>query len=242
MCYHPGFAAFMKLIDVTVPLDASLPTYPGNTPFSIEAVKRIARGDSSNVSTLHMSAHTGTHVDAPRHYFDESAGVEGLALELMLGRARVVEISARSGIGAAELAALDLSDDIRVLFKTSNSRLWGAPEFHQDYVGITAAGAEHLIAHGIKVVGVDYLSVEEFKKPGAPAHRALLGGGAIIIEGLNLREVEPGIYDMLCLPLRVVGADTILYSGQRQYAGPTAPAHGLFLVRVVYNTDATVRA
>ena len=197
----------MKFIDVTVPLDAALPSYPGNTPFSLEAVKRIAQGGSSNVSTLHMSAHTGTHVDAPRHYFDDAPGADALPLEMMLGRTRVVEITSRSGIGSEQLAALDLSDDVRVLFKTSNSRLWGSPDFHPDYVGVTASGAQHLIAHGIKVVGVDYLTVEEFKKPGAPAHHVLLGGGAIIIEGLNLRDVEPGIYDMLCLPLRVVGAD-----------------------------------
>ncbi len=197
----------MKLIDVTVPLDASLPTYPGNTPFVLEAVKRIARGDSSNVSTLHMSAHTGTHVDAPRHYFDEAPGADALPLEMMLGRTRVIEITSRSGIGAEQLADLDLSDDLRILFKTSNSRLWASSDFHTDYVGVTASGAEHLIAHGIRVVGVDYLTVEEFKRPGAPAHHVLLGGGAIIIEGLNLRDVEPGVYDMLCLPLRVVGAD-----------------------------------
>jgi arylformamidase len=197
----------MKLIDVTVPLDANLPTYPGNTPFTLDAVKRIALGGSSNVSTLHMSAHTGTHVDAPRHFFDDGPGADALPLEMMLGRTRVIEISSRSGIGAEELAALDLSDDVRILFKTSNSRLWGSPQFQERYVGVTASGAEYLIAHGIKVVGVDYLSVEEFKKPGAPAHHVLLGGGAIVIEGLNLRDVEPGIYDMLCLPLRVVGAD-----------------------------------
>jgi arylformamidase len=197
----------MKLIDVTVPLDQNLPVYPGNAPFVLEAVKRVARGDSSNVSTLHMSAHAGTHVDAPRHFFDEGPGVEALPLEMLLGRTRVVEITSRAGIGADELADLDLSEDVRVLFKTANSRLWGSPEFHKDYVGVTASGAEHLIAHGIKVVGVDYLTVEEFKKPGAPAHHTLLGGGAIIIEGLNLRDVEPGIYDMICLPLRVVGAD-----------------------------------
>jgi arylformamidase len=197
----------MKLIDVTVPLDATLPVYPGNTPFTIEAIKRIARGDSSNLSTLHMSAHSGTHVDAPRHYFDDGPGTEALPLEMLLGRTRVVELSSRAGIGAEQLADLDLSDDVRILFKTSNSRLWGSPNFRQDYIGVTASGAQYLIAHGIKVVGVDYLTVEEFKKPGAPAHHVLLGGGAIIIEGLNLRDVEPGIYDMLCLPLRVVGAD-----------------------------------
>jgi arylformamidase len=197
----------MKLIDVSVPLDASLPTYPGNTSFTLEAIKRIASGDSSNVSTLHLSAHTGTHVDAPRHFFDNGAGTDALPLELMIGPARVVAIDSRSGIGAKELAGLDFSGDQRVLFKTANSRFWGSPVFHEDYVGVTASGAEHLIASGIRVVGVDYLSVEEFRKPGAPAHRTLLGAGAIVIEGLNLRDVEPGVYEMLCLPLRIVGAD-----------------------------------
>lgn len=197
----------MKLIDVTVPLDSSLPTYPGNTPFSLEAIKRIANGGSSNLSSLHMSAHAGTHVDAPRHFFDDAPGIDGLPLEMLMGRTRVVEITSRSGISADDLAPLDLSEDVRVLFKTPNSRLWGSPDFHTGYVGLTGSGAEHLVSRGIKVVGVDYLSVEEFKKPGAPAHHALLGGGVIVIEGLNLREVEPGIYDMVCLPLRIVGAD-----------------------------------
>jgi arylformamidase len=197
----------MRLIDVSVPLDALLPTYPNNTPFSLEAIKRIARGDSSNVSTLHMSAHSGTHVDAPRHFFDQGAGTEALPLELLIGRARVIEIDSRAGIAAEDLAPIDLSDDIRVLIKTHNSVLWGSPEFHQDYVGVTDSGAKHLVEHGIKVVGVDYLSVEKFHNPGAPAHHVLLGAGTIVIEGLNLREVDPGVYEMFCLPLRVVGSD-----------------------------------
>jgi arylformamidase len=197
----------MKLIDVSVPLDASLPTYPGNTPFSLEAIKRLARGESSNVSTLHMSAHTGTHVDAPRHFFDGAAGVDLLPLEMLIGRVRLIEIRSRKGIGPDELSAVDLSEDVRVLIKTPNSRLWGSPEFNPDYVGVTEAGAKHLIGQGIKVLGVDYLSVEQFKQPGAPAHHVLLGGGTIVIEGLNLRDVEPGVYEMFCLPLRIVGAD-----------------------------------
>ena len=196
----------MKLIDVSVPLDAQLPTYPHNTPFALEAIKRLANGDSSNVSTLHMSAHTGTHVDAPRHFFDSGQGTESLALELLIGRARVIEVSSR-GISAEDLAAVDLSDDIRVLIKTRNSRLWGSPEFHTDYVGVTESGARHLVEHGIKLLGVDYLSVERYKTPGAPAHHVLLGSGIIVIEGLNLRDVEPGLYDLYCLPLRIVGSD-----------------------------------
>jgi len=197
----------MKLIDVSVPIDASLPTYPGNTPFSLEPIKRLARGDSSNVSTLHMSAHSGTHVDAPRHFFDSGTGVEGLSLEMLVGRARVVEVTSRDGISAEALAGVDLSEDIRVLIKTANSRLWGSPEFHRDYVGVTEDGAKYLLEHGIRLVGVDYLSVEEFKKPGAPAHHVLLAGGVIVIEGLNLCDVEPGIYELLCLPLPVTGSD-----------------------------------
>jgi|SRR5579872_5338360 len=197
----------MKFIDVSVPLDARLASYPGNTPFSLEAVKRIARGDSSNVSSLHMSAHSGTHVDAPRHFYDSGGDTDGLALDLLMGRARVIEVTSRTGIAADDLAGLDLSEDIRLLIKTSNSKLWGDPEFHRDYVGVTESGARHLVDHGIKLVGVDYLSVEQFHFPGAPAHHILLGAGTIVVEGLNLRDVEPGIYEMFCLPLRVVGSD-----------------------------------
>jgi len=197
----------MKLIDVSVPLDPNTPTYPGNTVFALEGIKRIARGDSSNVSTLHMSAHAGTHIDAPRHFFENAPASESLPLEMLFGRTRVAEVRSRKGIDAGDLAALNLSEDIRVLFKTVNSKYWGTAEFHTDYVGVTEAGARYLVEHGIKVVGVDYLSVEVFKQPGAPAHHALLGGGVIVIEGLNLRDVEPGMYDMYCLPLSIVGSD-----------------------------------
>jgi arylformamidase len=197
----------MKLLDVSVPLDAALASYPGNTPFSLEPIKRLARGDSSNVSTLHLSAHSGTHVDAPRHFFDRGPGAEGLSLEMLCGRARVIELTTRKAITADDLAQRDLSEDVRVLIKTHNSRLWGSPEFHQDFIGVAESGARYLVEHGIKVVGVDYLSVEAFKTPGAPAHHVLLGGGTIVIEGLNLRDVEPGHYELLCLPLLVVGSD-----------------------------------
>jgi arylformamidase len=197
----------MKLIDVSVALDGQLPTYPHNTPFSLEPIKRIARGDSSNVSTLHMSAHAGTHVDAPRHFFDDRPGTEALSLDLLIGRARVIEVTSRTGIAAEDLEPIDFSDDIRLLIKTHNSTFWGDPAFHEDYVGVTESGAKHLVAHGIKVVGVDYLSVEQFKNVGKPAHHVLLGGGTIVIEGLNLRDIEPGIYELLCLPLLAVGSD-----------------------------------
>jgi arylformamidase len=197
----------MKLIDVTVPIDSNLATYPGNTPFSLEAIKRIANGDSSNVSTLHMSAHAGTHVDAPRHFFDQGGGAETLSLEMLCGRTRVIELTTRRAVTADDLVAFDLREDVRVLLKTHNSRLWGSPDFHTDFIGIGESGARFLVDRGVKVVGVDYLSVEPYKTPGAPAHHILLGSGTIVIEGLNLRDVEPGQYEMLCLPLPVVGSD-----------------------------------
>ena len=196
----------MKLIDVSVPLDAKLPTYPGNVPFTLEATQRIAQGGSSNVSALHMSAHAGTHVDAPRHFFDAAGGVDTLSLDMLLGRTRVVEVTSRR-IEASDLEPFDLSEDVRVLIKTHNSRLWGDPQFHADFVGVAESAARYLVDHGVKVVGVDYLSVEIYKSPAKPAHHILLGSGVVVIEGLNLRDVDPGVYEMFCLPLLVVGAD-----------------------------------
>jgi arylformamidase len=196
----------MKLIDVSVPLDAKLPTYPGNVPFTLEATQRIAQGATSNVSAIHMSAHAGTHVDAPRHFFDEAGGADMLPLERLIGPARVVEVTS-ARIEAGDLEPFDLAGNARVLIKTRNSRLWGDPAFHADFVGVAESGARYLVDRGVHVVGVDYLSVEIYKAPGKPAHHVLLGSGAIVIEGLNLRDVEPGVYEMFCLPLNVVGSD-----------------------------------
>lgn len=197
----------MKLIDVSVRLDSALPAYPGNTPFSLEAIKRIANGDSSNVSTIHMSVHGGTHVDAPRHFFDNGSGAEALPLDMLCGRARVIELTTRGNVTAQDLAAFDLREDVRVLLKTHNSRLWGSPDFHKDFIGVSEGAARFLVDHGVKVLGVDYLSVEPFKTPGAPSHHVLLGAGTIVIEGLNLRDVDPGSYEMFCLPLAIAGSD-----------------------------------
>jgi arylformamidase len=200
-------ARLPKLLDVSVPLAAGIPAYPGNPDFELQAVKRIAQGGSSNVSRLVMGTHTGTHVDAPKHFFDDGPGVDALPLDLLLGRTRVIDITKRGGIGPDELAQAGLREDIRVLLKTSNSALWNGESFHQDYTYLSEGGARYLVEQGVKVVGIDYLSVEQYKKAGAPAHRALLSQGVVIIEGLNLSEAEPGMYEMYCLPLRVVGGD-----------------------------------
>ena len=196
-----------KLLDVSVPLAPGMPTYPGNPEFDLQPIKRIADGGSSNYSRIVLGTHTGTHIDAPRHFFDTGETVDELALNLLLGRARVVEIQKRGGIVAEDLQAAGLREDLRVLLKTPNSALWNSPGFHEDYTHVTESAARYLVEQGVKVVGVDYLSVEQFKKPGAPAHRALLSQGVIIIEGLNLTDAEPGMYEMYCLPLRIAGGD-----------------------------------
>ena len=196
-----------RWLDVSVPLGPGLPAYPGNPEFELQPVKRIADGGSSNVSRVVMGTHTGTHVDAPRHFFDTGEGVDALQIELLIGRARVVAIEHRGSIGQQELAAAGLREDLRVLLRTPNSRLWNGAPFHEDYAHLTEQGARYLVDQGVKVVGIDYLSVEQFKKPGAPAHRALLGAGVVVIEGLNLADVEPGMYEMYCLPLRIAGGD-----------------------------------
>ena len=196
-----------KLLDVSVPLASGMPSYPGNPEFELQPIKRIADGGSSNVSRLVMGTHSGTHVDAPKHFIDGGVGVDALPLDLLIGRARVIEIGHRGGIGAEDLASAGLREDIRVLLKTPNSRLWSTTTFHEDYAHVTEEGARYLVEQGVKVIGVDYLSVEQFKKPGAPAHHALLSNGVIIIEGLNLAEAEAGMYEMYCLPLPVAGGD-----------------------------------
>lgn len=193
-----------RFVDVSVQLAPGLATYPGNPEFEITPVHKIADGHGSNNSRLVMGSHTGTHVDAPLHFFDGRPGVDAMSLDLLIGRARVLDLPHRGGITEAHLAAAGLREDVRVLLRTPNSALWNTTDgFHTDYTYLSEGGAKFLVSQGVKVVGVDYLSVEQYNKDGAPAHKALLGNNVIIIEGLNLSEAEPGHYEMYCLPLRV---------------------------------------
>ena len=197
-----------RLLDVSVLLAPGIATYPGNPTFEITPVNRIAAGDSANNSRLVMGTHTGTHVDAPKHFFDDRPGVDAMPLDLLIGRARVVDMPVRGGITAKHLEGAGLREDIRVLLRTPNSALWNTTDgFHTDYTYLTEGGARFLVEQGVKVVGVDYLSVEQYNKAGAPAHKALLGNGLIIIEGLNLSEAEAGQYEMYCLPLKIANGD-----------------------------------
>ena len=197
----------MKIYDVTVPFSKDLVVYPGDPAVRIEKKSSIGDGEAKcNLSRISFGSHSGTHVDPPFHFIEGGVTVDNLPLELLIGRARVVEITAPR-IDEAALGEFDFTNDVRVLFKTRNSYLWSKKKFVKDYVHITPGAASMLVNNGIKVVGIDYLSVDkpDAEEPGA--HLTLLGGGAIIIEGLDLREVEAGDYEMICLPLKVRDGD-----------------------------------
>lgn len=195
-------------IDVSVPLRTGMVHWPGDPPVTIERVMDMARGDDVTVSAIDMGAHTGTHVDAPFHFLPGAASLDALDPAVMLGPARVIAIDDAVAIRPEELARHDLCAGERVIFKTSNSdRCWTTDDFVEDFVYISEDAAAALAALPARLVGVDYLSVGGFHADGPAIHRRLLGAGVWIIEGLDLRGVEPGAYELACLPLRIAGAE-----------------------------------
>jgi arylformamidase len=195
-------------VDVSVPLRSGMVHWPDNPPVIIERTLSIERGDVGNVSKMSLGVHTGTHMDAPIHFVPDGIGIDQMSLTAALGRARVIEISDTESIKPGELAPHDIQRGERMLFKTRNSqRCWQTDDFIEDFVYISHEAAGYLAHVGAQTVGVDYLSVGGYQVDGPETHRALLEAGIWIIEGLNLAEVEPGIYDLLCLPLRIVGGD-----------------------------------
>jgi arylformamidase len=197
----------MKIYDVTLPLSEDMIVYPGDPPFKIERKSIINKNEAtSNLSHYSLGSHSGTHVDPPFHFIVDGVTVDKLPLELLMGRARVVEVTSPR-IDEAVLEEFDFTVDARVLFKTRNSYLLSRKSFVEDYVHVTPGAARALVSGGIKVVGIDYLSIEKFGDESFETHRTLLGAGTVIIEGLDLREIEPGDYEMTCLPLKIKDGD-----------------------------------
>lgn len=196
----------MKIYDVTVAISKDLPVYPGDPPVKIERQKSANANGGPKLSRISMGSHTGTHIDPPHHLIDGGLTADQIPLEFLVGPARVVEIAAPA-IDEAVLQEFDLTSTIRVLFKTRNSYLWSQERFVEDFVHITAGAARLLVEQGMKVVGIDYLSVDEFGSEELETHSTLLGAGVLIIEGLDLRDIEPGDYEMICLPLKIKDGD-----------------------------------
>jgi arylformamidase len=191
--------------DVSVPIRSDMPIYEGNPGVELERADSIADGAPANLSKLTMGVHTGTHVDAELHFIDGAPGAEGIPLDALVGPALVVDATAVSSeaLGESDLAALDIPDGAeRVLLKTRNSELWARTDFTRDFIRLDGSGARFVIGRGIRTLGIDYLSIGDRE-----AHRELLGAGIVPVEGLDLREIEPGPYTLVCLPLDVVGSD-----------------------------------
>ena len=197
-----------QIWDLSLPLRAGGLIYPGDPEIRVESCQSIAAGDPANVSALAFGSHTGTHVDAPSHFVAGGEAVDRIPLSRLIGSAVVLELSGESpGIGATELADQDLRGQQRVLLKTRNSALLRRPDFAAGYRHLTPDGASHLLDRGVELIGIDYLSVERFGSEEFPVHRLLLGRGVTIVEGLDLTAVPGGVYQFVCLPLRLVGLD-----------------------------------
>lgn len=190
--------------DVTVTMTGVLPVYPGEQGINISRTKAIEKGDSMSLSHLSLGAHTGTHVDAPAHFYEDGTTVADLPLDVLIGPAVVVETPPGQMITAEMLPNLSIAEGAeRVLFKTGSSGLLHQPQFSPDFVAIDPSGARWLVDRGVKLVGIDYLSVEDFGREPAETHLTLLGAGVIIVEGLDLGDVAAGVYELVCLPMKI---------------------------------------
>jgi arylformamidase len=216
----------MPIYDVSVPLSARTPTYPGDPGIEIKQWLALANGDPANVSLIHFGAHSGTHVDAPAHFIEGAPKVESLPLDILIGEARVVEVPHPVSVIDGDFIATNCPPGTkRILFKTHNSSFWNDDEagFRSDYTHINATAARKLVSFGVRLVGIDYLSVEEFKSPEFETHHVLLANGIVIVEGLDLREVSAATYELICLPLKIRGG-----------SGDGAPARAI--LRTLNNT------
>lgn len=196
----------MKYYDISLRLAPDAARWVTAAPFELVERKRMAAGDANNSSSLNMSAHSGTHMDAPFHFVPDGATIDQLPLELFMGPVVVAEVTAGRYITAAHVAELPDQHDGRVLFKTSNSALLRAARYDPDFTAFSEEGANALVEKNFKLVGLDYLSVAHADEQ-VPVHRAFLDHGVTLLEGVDLTEIQPGRYELICFPVKIAGAD-----------------------------------
>jgi arylformamidase len=197
-----------RIYDISVPIRTGGLVYPGNPEIEVTLQQAVAKGAGANVSFVRFGSHTGTHADAARHFFDDGQSVDQIPLESLIGPAIVLAFddSVRA-VGAAELRRHELTEHNRVLLRTRNSALLSQREFVPNYTYLAPDGAQYLVDQGVELVGIDYLSIEQFHSGQHQTHKILLGKSVVIVEGLNLSGVPPGEYQLICLPLRIEGCD-----------------------------------
>jgi len=198
-----------NIIDISVPLYPDMPVWPGSVGIQLMQTARLDKGDRVNNSKLICDVHIGTHIDAPLHYIKDGKSIEQLKLEDLIGPAVVAHLPEAEIITKNVLEELSLPEDTRrLLLRTRNSSLWetGSHRFQTNYVALTQDAAQWIVDHDICLIGVDYLSVQRYGE-GSQTHEILLSAGVIIVEGLNLVRVESGMYELICLPLKLVGSE-----------------------------------
>jgi arylformamidase len=197
-----------RIYDISVPIRSGGLVYPGNPEIGIALQQAVAKGAGANVSTIRFGSHTGTHADAARHFFDDGQTVDKIPLERLIGPALLLSFpdDVRS-VGAAELRAHDIKGQTRILLRTRNSAFLSQKEFVKDYTYLAPDGAQYLVDQGVELVGIDYLSIEQFHSGHHLTHRTLLERSVVIVEGLDLSVPPPGEYQFICLPLRIEGCD-----------------------------------
>ncbi len=197
----------MAIYDISVSISEAIPVWPGDPFVAIRPALRMRDGGVANVTRLDLGSHTGTHVDAPWHFEDGGLTVDRLDLEKLVGPARVLEVAGDGPIDARALERLPIAGARRVLFKTRNSSLWGVAGFRREFVGLAPDAAAALVARGVDLVGIDYLSIEPFGSTDFATHHTLLQASVVIVEGLDLSRVAAGDYELIVLPLKLSGLD-----------------------------------
>lgn len=201
-------SARRNIYDVSVTIRPGMPVYPGDPGVTISRHSARTLGDLANVSSICFGVHSGTHIDAPYHVEDGWPRLQDLDLDTVVGPATVFELNVPEAITAGDLAGLRWDGVERVLFKTRNSRLWDSDQFDPSFVYLADDAARFLVLNTkVRLVGIDYLSIEKFGAAPPSAHGELLGRGIVVVEGLNLAQVPPGDYDLVCLPAKLATPD-----------------------------------
>jgi arylformamidase len=197
------------IYDVSVPIENRMPVWPSDPPVKLTstAIPSEDRTHTIRVTSIEMGSHTGTHIDAPHHFVDGGRKLSEISLDCLIGEATVVHVPGVTSINRGLLQTLDWHGMERVLFKTDNSALWTNEGFHRDFVYLEPEAAEFLVERGVRLVGIDYLSIDRFGSRSHPTHFVLLRRNVVVLEGLNLSLVSPGRYHMVALPLNLQDVD-----------------------------------
>ena len=199
----------MKVYDISLPISSELVSWPGDPPPQLVKVLSINKGDSCNVTKLEMSVHTGTHIDSPNHFIEDGITTDSMQLEVLMGKCLVIEITSKSNIQVSDLYDFEIGKYERLLLKTKNSVHWenDSNKFDKNFIALSLEAAEYLVKSGIKLIGIDYLSIEAYGVREHKVHHHLLNNQIAILEGLNLSKVDAGEYELICLPLKLVDCD-----------------------------------